>query len=118
MQTNLPFGQTADLQTIQNRLRAVFRPEPVGPRKPPLFQFIRSFIGSRPTDWQADRAFTRLINRFPKPEALADAQVDEIMPLLAGVTFSDEKAENLRNALRQIRARAGSLDLEFLGGLD
>jgi endonuclease III len=118
MQTNLPFGQTADLKTIQNRLRAVFRPEPAGPRKPPLFQFIRSFIGSRTYDWQSDRAFTRLINRFPKPEALADAEVDEIMPLLAGVTFSDEKAENLRNALRQIRARAGSLDLEFLGGLD
>jgi endonuclease-3 len=118
MQTNLPFGQAADLKAIQNRLRAVFRPEPDGTRKPPLYQFIRSFIGSRTYDWQADRAFSRLINRFPRIEAMADAEPSEIKPLLDGVTFSSDKAVNLRNALRQIRARAGSLDLEFLGGLD
>lgn len=118
MQANLPFGQTADLKTIQNRLRAVFRPEPDVARKQPLLQFIRSFIGSRTYDWQSDRAFTRMINRFPKIEALADAKPGEIAPLLDGVTFSDDKAVNLPSALRQIRARAGSLDLEFLGNLD
>ncbi|HEY1837743.1 MAG TPA: hypothetical protein VGG36_08815 [Rhizomicrobium sp.] len=116
MQTNLPFGQTADLKTIQNRLRAVFRPQPDGARKPPLHQFIRSFLGG--WGWPSDRAFTRLLNRFPKLEALADAEADEIAPLLDGVTAPREKAQNLPGALRQIRARAGSLDLEFLGGLD
>jgi endonuclease-3 len=118
MQTNLPFGQAADLKSIQNRLRAVFRPMPDGPRKPPLHQFVRSFIGSRTYDGQADRAFSRLINRFPHIEAMADASVEEIEPLLDGVAFSSDKAVNLRNALRQIRARAGTLDLEFLGNLD
>jgi endonuclease-3 len=116
MQTNLPFGQAADLKAIQNRLRAVFRPEPDAARKPPLHQFIRSFLGG--WGWPSDRAFSRLINRFPKPEALADASVEEIAPLLSGIAYPREKAETLRNALRQIRARAGSLDLEFLGGLD
>lgn len=116
MQTNLPFGQAADLKAIQNRLRAVFRPEPDGARKPPLHQFIRSFLGG--LGWPSDRAFSRLINRFPKPEALADAGVEEIAPLLGGIAYPREKAETLRNALRQIRARAGTLDLEFLGGLD
>lgn len=116
MQTNLPFGQTADLKTIQNRLRAVFRPEPAGARKPPLHQFIRSFLGG--WGWPSDRAFTRLLNRFPRIEALADAEPGEIAPLLEGVTGPHEKAKTLRDALRQIRARAGSLDMEFLGGLD
>ena len=118
MQTNLPFGQSADLKAIQNRLRAVFRPAPEGHRKPPLHQFVRSFIGSRTYDGQADRAFTRLVNRFPRMDEMADADTSQIEPLLDGVTFSADKAVNLRNALRQIRARAGTLDLQFLGNLD
>jgi endonuclease-3 len=118
MQTELAFGQTADLKTIKVRLRSAFGPEPEGVRLRPIDQFIRGFIGSRTYDWQSNRAFTRILNRFTGPEEMADAPVAEIARLLEGVTHGDDKAKNLQGALREIRAASGALDLEFLGGLE
>jgi endonuclease-3 len=118
MQTNLPFGQSADLKAIQNRLRAVFGREPDGYRAPAIAQFIRSFIGSRTYDAQSDEAFAYLLNRFTGPDAVADAPVEEIQAALASVTHAQDKAVNLKGALRKIRAASGRADLEFLVDLE
>jgi len=118
MQTNLFFGQSADLRSIRDRLRLAFGRDRSGVRVSAINQFIRSFISSRTMDWQSDRAFTRLLNRYSGPEALAEAPVAEIEAALEGVQFADKKARELKDALLHIRARASSLDLEFLAGLD
>ena len=118
MQTNLFSGQSADLRSIRDRLSIVFGRDRAGFRVSAINQFIRSFISSRTQDWQSDRAFTRLLGRFSGPEALADAPVAEIEAALEGVQFADKKARELKEALLHIRARAGSVDLEFLAGLD
>lgn len=118
MQTNLFSGQSADLCFIRERLITAFGRGRSGFRASPINQFIRSFVGSRTLDWQSDRAFTRLLNRYSGPEALADAPVNEIEATLEGVQFADKKARELKGALQHIRARAGAVDLEFLAGLD
>lgn len=118
MQTSLFSSQTADLQFLRDRLRIAFGRDRSGVRVSAINQFIRSFIGSRTMDWQADRAFTRLLNRYSRPEALAEAPVAGIEAALGGVQFADKKARELKDALLHIRARAGSLDLDFLAGLD
>lgn len=118
MQTNLFSGQSADLRFLRDRLRIAFGRDRAGFRVSAINQFIRSFIGSRTLDWQSDRAFTRLLNRFSGPEALAEASVAEIEAALEGVQFADKKARELKDALLHIRARAGSVDLEFLAELD
>ena len=118
MQTNLFSGQSADLRSIRDRLSIAFGRDRAGFRVSAINQFIRSFISSRTQDWQSDRAFTRLLGRFSGPEALADAPVAEIEAALEGVQFADKKARELKEALLHIRARAGSVDLEFLAGLD
>jgi len=118
MQTNLFCGQSADLRTIRDRLKIAFGRDRSGVRVSAINQFIRSFIASRTLDWQSDRAFTRLLNRYSGPEALAEAPVAEIEAALDGVQFADKKARELKDALLHIRARAGSVDLEFLAGLD
>ena len=118
MQTNLFSGQSADLRSIRDRLKIAFGRDRSGFRVTAINQFIRSFIGSRTLDWQADRAFTRLLNRYNGPEALADAPVAEIETALGGVQFADKKARELKDALLHIRARAGAVDLEFLADLD
>lgn len=118
MQTNLFSGQSADLRSIRDRLKLAFGRDRSGFRANGIDQFIRSFIGSRTLDWQADRAFTRLLNRYSGPEALADASVAEVEAALAGVQFADKKAQELKGALLHIRARAGTVALEFLADLD
>jgi endonuclease-3 len=118
MQTNLFSGQSADLRTIRDRLRVAFGRDRSGARVSAINQFIRSFISSRTMDWQSDRAFMRLLSRYSGPEALADAPVAEIEAALAGVQFADKKARELKAALLHIRARAGTVDLGFLAGLD
>ena len=118
MQTNLFSGQSADLRSLRDRLRIAFGRDRAGFRVSAINQFIRSFIGSRTLDWQSDRAFTRLLSRYSGPEALADAPVAEIEAALEGVQFADKKARELKDALLHIRARAGSVDLEFLAELD
>ena len=118
MQTSLFFGQSADLRSIRDRLKIAFGRERAAFRVSPINQFIRSFISSRTMDWQFGRAFTRLLDRFSGPEALADAPVAEIEAALEGIQFADKKARELKDALLHIRTRAGAVDLEFLADLD
>jgi endonuclease-3 len=118
MQPNLFSDQSADLRSIRDRLRIAFGRDRSGVRVSAVNQFIRSFISSRTLDWQSDRAFTRLLNRYNGPEALAEASASEIEAALEGVQFADKKARELKASLLHIRARAGSIDLEFLADLD
>jgi len=117
MQTNLFSGQSADLRSIRDRLKIAFGRDRSGVRVSAINQFIRSFISSRTLDWQS-RAFMRLLSRYSGPKALAEAPAAEIEAALAGVQFADKKARELKAALLHIRARAGSIDLDFLAGLD
>lgn len=118
MQTNLFSGQSADLRSIRDRLKIAFGRDRAGFRVSAINQFIRSFISSRTMDWQSGRAFTRLLNRFSGPEALADAPMAEIEAALEGIQIADKKARELKEALLHIRARTGAVDLEVLAGLD
>jgi endonuclease-3 len=117
MQANLFSGPAADLRAIHERLSGLFGPIRDARRLDPVSQFVRSFIASRTHDRQSWEAFMRLTRRFESWDDLADAPVAEIETLLAGVTHAEKKAPELKAALRMIRARAGSLDLDFLKGL-
>jgi len=118
MQANLFSGQSADLRSLRDRLKIAFGRDRSGVRVSAINQFIRSFVGSGLLDWQSDRAFMRLMSRYRSPEALADAPVMDIEAALSGVQFADRKARELKAALLHIRARAGSVDLDFLVELD
>lgn len=112
------FGQSALLDSIRQRLRAILGPERESFGLTPIQQFIRSYIGYQTHDLVSWNAFRRLWNRYPDAEALADAPEAEIEALLEGVTYADKKAKELKRALLHIRARAGSVDINFLSTLD
>lgn len=114
MQTNLFASPASDVRAIQNRLRAVAGPIRNDQRLDAVGQFVRSFIASRTHDRDSWEAYLRLTRRFRRWDALADAPVAEIETLLEGVTHAEKKAPELRGALRNIRARAGAADLDFL----
>ncbi|MBI3676002.1 MAG: endonuclease III [Proteobacteria bacterium] len=117
MQTMFSFGQSAALRTIQDRLRGVFGPIRDAKRLDPLSQFVRSFLGSKTYDRRSWDAFLRLTQTYKSWEAVADAPVQEVEETLRHVTFAEAKAADLVLALQKIRARAGTLNLDFLAGL-
>jgi len=114
MQMNFPFKQATDLSSIRERLGVRFGKIRVEDRPDPISQLVGSFIGSRTYDWKSWDAFIRLVQRYPSWDAIADAQVTDIEAVLEGVTFSEKKAPELRQALRAIRTRFGQIDLDFL----
>ncbi len=116
MQTSFAFGQGADLRSIRDRLRVAFGCIRDEQRLDPLSQFVRSFIGSPDgTSWAA---YARLRRRFATAQEIADAPVGEIEAALGDVSWSQNKAADLKRALEKIRIRAGAIDFEFLRGLD
>jgi protein ImuA len=118
MQTIFPFSQKADLQSIRERLVIHFGKIRVEDRPDPVSQLVGSFIGSRTYDWKSWDAFVRLVQRYPSWDAVADAPVADIEATLEGVTYSEKKAPELRQALRAIRTHFGQINLDFLAGYD
>ncbi len=114
MQVIFPFRQAADLTSIRERLTVRFGKIRVEDRPDPISQLVGSFIGSRTYDWKSWDAFVRLVQRYPSWDAVADAPVADLEAILEGVTFSEKKAPELRQALCSIRTRFGLIDLNFL----
>lgn len=118
MQVVFPFRQAVDLAFIRARLTLRFGKIRLEDRPDPVSQLIGSFIGSRTYDWKSWDAFVRLVRRYPSWDAVADAPVADIEATLDGVTYSEKKAPELRQALRTIRTRFGQINLDFLARYD
>jgi endonuclease-3 len=119
MQANLfSSGQSAELRSIRDRLRVVFgtghAPEPLDPTS----HFVRSFLGSKNYDENSWKAFWRLKRHYKNWDELADAPISAVESLIADVNLHEKKAPDLKAALLHIRARAGSISLEFLRDLE
>ena len=118
MQAIFPFRQADDLASIRERLAMRFGRIRVEERPDPVSQLVGSFIGNRTYDWKSWDAFVRLMRRYPSWDAIADAPVADIEATLEGVTYSEKKAPELRQALRAIRTRFGQINLDFLARYD
>lgn len=114
MQTNLFLDPAGDIRAIRDHLRSLSGPVRDAQRLDPVSQLVRSFVASRTHDRDSWEAFMRLSRRYGTWDALADAPVAEIEALLLGVTHAEKKAPELKEALRKIRVRAGTLSLNFL----
>lgn len=117
MQIPFPFGAAEDIAWLRGRLRSRFGPAPPPLRRPPLGQLVRSLISGRTRDEVSAAAHRRLAAAFPDPARLAAAPVAEIEAALAGVTFPEVKARQLRAALRLVAESRPDFDLAFLAGL-
>jgi endonuclease III len=113
----MPLDLPSALPFIRERLRTVFgavRPES---RLDPVSQLVKTMVSARTYDEVSWAAFIRLRAAFGDWNALADADPTEIEPIIDLVTFAEEKARRIPEALRQIRAAHGKLDLDFLKDL-
>ncbi|HEX6958884.1 MAG TPA: hypothetical protein VF194_12935 [Ferrovibrio sp.] len=119
MPTRHLFDRRAELDQLRRRLTARFGPIRDTRRDNPTGQFIHAFIGSRTRDEVSSRVYQRLLQSCGgRWEEIIETPATELAAILAEVTFADQKAPNLKTALRNIRARAGAVDLEFLADLE
>ena len=86
------------------------------PREPwdPLSQFIYSLLSSRTKTETTYKVVAHLRERFGNWEGVRDATLQEIEEAIHDVSFPQQKAVQLKNALQQITARYGRLTLDFL----
>jgi endonuclease-3 len=115
MQLSLGFDMAELLPRIDRRLRTAYgAPPPVTMRLDPVSQLVLSMLGARTRGEVSLAVFERLRRRFGDWDALRDSPPSVIEPLIAPVTFAENKAAYLVAALRAITTRRGALDLDFL----
>ncbi|SDA34340.1 endonuclease-3 [Methylobacterium sp. UNC378MF] len=84
----------------------------------PVSELVSSLLSHRTRNAESGRAFKALRARFPDWEAVIDADVPEIEAAIAGVTWPELKAPRIRDVLRGLRDRCGTLDLAFLADME
>ncbi|MCJ2068071.1 Fe-S cluster assembly protein HesB [Methylobacterium sp. J-030] len=84
----------------------------------PVSELVSSLLSHRTRNAESGRAFKALRARFPDWEAVIDADVPEIEAAIAGVTWPELKAPRIRDVLRALRDRRGTLDLAFLADME
>ncbi|GJE11766.1 MULTISPECIES: endonuclease III domain-containing protein [Methylobacterium] len=84
----------------------------------PVSELVSSLLSHRTRNAESGRAFKALRARFPDWDTVIDADVPEIEAAIAGVTWPELKAPRIRDVLRAVRDRCGSLDLAFLADME
>ncbi len=88
-----------------------------GPRCPPLESLILTLLSQNTNDRNRDRAYQALRARFPTWEAVARARPGEIAAAIRPGGLANVKSSRILEILREIKARYGAYDLDFLRGL-
>ncbi len=114
MQMHLRLDPDPVLVRVRDRLRQALGPLNAWMRRDPVSQLVRSMIGSRTYDAVSEAVFAQLRVRFTPWTRLADARFDEVAPIVAPVTYAEDKAHRLIAATALVRRRAGALRLDFL----
>lgn len=117
MQPTLQFEHNPLLPRVRSALRGIFGDLRPGERLSPVDQLVRSELGGRTYDEVSWTAFYLLKARFEDWDALIEAGVAEVEPLIADVTYAHAKAVWLVEALKTIKIWRGELSLDFLGDL-
>jgi endonuclease III len=109
-----PLFTDTRLVEIHRTLLAFYGQPPERNAWNPLKQFIYSLLSSRTRTEVTYEVVAYLEEHFGTWEALRDAPVAEIEAAIRLVTFPEQKAVQLKQALQQITERCGTLSLDFL----
>jgi endonuclease-3 len=84
---------------------------------PPLDELVSTILSQNTNDTNRDRAFESLRAHFPTWEEVRDADEQEVIDAIKTAGLANQKGPRIQNALREITAERGELDLDFLSGL-
>jgi endonuclease-3 len=114
MQLSLALNERPILWRIRARLLARIGPQRDAVRRDPVSQLVNAIISAKTRDEVSSASFERLRRRYASWDALRLAAPGEVLNIIAPVHHADDKAVWLPQALRNIVASTGSLELEFL----
>ena len=83
----------------------------------PLDELISSLLSHRTKNADSARAWKQLRERFASWEEVLEANVDEVREAIAPSTWPEQKAPRIQAVLREIKARIGGFNLDFLENL-
>jgi len=84
----------------------------------PLDMLVRIILSQATSDTNSHRTFAALKKRYPTWEDLLKARVSSIASTIRSGGLSNQKAQVIKDILRQIKDEHGTLDLSFLHELD
>lgn len=90
------------------------------PHRDPVSELVLTILSQNTSDSNSGRAFARLLERFPRWDAVADAPLGELIEAIQPGGLAPTKGPRIQAVLREIRARRGpdgqaAYDLSFLG---
>jgi endonuclease-3 len=80
----------------------------------PLSELVSSLLSHRTRNRDSGAAFKSLRSRFATWEEVRDAPLNEVQNAILTVTWPEQKAPRIQQALRLITERRGRLELDFL----
>jgi endonuclease-3 len=103
---------------VYKKLLAYYgEPEWRGPL-PPVDELVSTILSQNTNDNNRDRAFALLRERFPTWEEVRDADEAAVIEAIRPAGLANQKGPRIQNALREITAQYGKIDLEFLQEMD
>src|SRR5439155_3559129 len=110
-------GHVTGVQTCALPIRLKRRFGPLDPprRLDPIDELILTVLSQNTSDVNRDRAYRAMRERYPKWEALAQADPRELAAAIRSGGLANTKAPRILAILAEIREReGGSLDLEWM----
>jgi len=108
----------ARLREVSRRLAARFgRPPACGHETDPVRNLVLTILSQNTTDANRDRAFERLMRRFPSLPALAAARPAQVEEAIRVGGLAKAKAKAILGALARLRDGNGAFSLESLRGM-
>jgi endonuclease-3 len=114
MQPKLPLDLPTKLPVIREILRGIHGPQRDPLRHDPNEQFLKAMLSARTLDDISEAVFQFVKCRFLSLDELANATLEELIGIIGPVTYAEDKAAYLLEAVRFMRAYRGRVDLEFL----
>ena len=83
----------------------------------PLSSLVSNLLSHRTKNADTARAFSSLRAALPTWEAVRDAPVLDVQQAIVATTWPEQKAPRIQAVLREVTARRGELNVDFLGKL-
>jgi len=111
-------GLSGRLRVVSRLLAGRFgRPGICGHETDPVRNLVLTILSQNTTDANRDRAFDRLMERFPTLSSLAAARPSDVEGAIRTGGLAKAKAKSILGALTRLREERGGYSLDFLRGM-
>jgi endonuclease III len=86
-------------------------------RRDPMHELISTMLSHRTTHADEEKAYTTMLDRFGDWEGIMQADTEELAEAIKTTRYPEQKAPQIKETLRIIKADRGDFNIDFLAGL-